>query len=230
MKKFTGLLPVVCSAFLLSTFFSCGTTDSAKKEASEQEEIEVSSVEKVSEQEPLPVEEAPSDAEKEQPVVQNEPPVQKLIGAEGIEQPDWLVQPQFDKEGVYQIGSAKMTRRDTSIKAAQATARSSISLQLEPVVKALVRSCLENKNLTEEKIASYEKLAVQKNFRLLRGLTQRGYWIGPEGEAYVQMFLPYSYAVPEFNKILQETLGELGSGLNVSEEVFAQAVANEKTL
>lgn len=130
----------------------------------------------------------------------------KVIGAEGIERPSWVVMGKDAADGIYAVGSGKMTTQQTSLKLAKANGRTELARQLNIQVQSALTTYQQDSGVGDESqvINFMEDVAVQKTDAWLQGTKQVDYWLGPDETVYVLMFEPYDVIVPSVNEALKE--------------------------
>jgi len=127
-----------------------------------------------------------------------------VIGAEGIERPDWVIMGRDTADGIYAVGAGKMTTLQTSLKLAKANGRIELARQLNVEVQSALTTYQQDSGVDDQSqvINFMEEASVQKTDAWLQGTKQVDYWLGADGTAYVLMFLPYDLIVPTVNQAL----------------------------
>jgi len=130
----------------------------------------------------------------------------KVIGAEGIERPSWVVMGKDAADGIYAVGAGKMSTPQTSLKLAKANGRTELARQLNVQIQSALTTYQQDAEVGDEsQVINYmEDVAVQKTDAWLQGTKQVDYWLAADETVYVLMFEPYDVIVPTVNEELKE--------------------------
>lgn len=128
----------------------------------------------------------------------------QVIGAEGIARPSWVVMGREAEDGLYAVGSGKMSTLQNSLTLAKANGRTELANTLQVSVKNALQTYTRDTGVKEDVLTYMEAASVQKSDAMLKGSKQVDYWLGPDETAYVLMFLPYQAVVPELNAVVKE--------------------------
>ncbi len=126
--------------------------------------------------------------------------VAKVIGAEGVERPGWVMEGKKSLEGIYAVGSSKLSNMQNSLKAARVSGRAELANTVQTTLKGVTTTYAEDTGIAEDTLNYMEEAIVQKTEQVLAGSTQADYWVGPDNTVYVLMFLPYEAVVPVVNE------------------------------
>ena len=152
---------------------------------------------------------------QEQTAAQQANEVNKVIGAEGIARPDWVMGGMEAPDGVYAVGSAKFSNMQNSLKAARANGRAELANTVQASVKSAITTYAEDTGLSADTLNYMEQATVQKTDSILVGSTQKDYWVGPDETVYVLMYLPYTAVVPAANNVIKDYIPDAKTELTV---------------
>lgn len=128
----------------------------------------------------------------------------KVIGAEGIERPAWVVLGKEAEDGLYAKGYGKMSTLETSLKSAKADGRNELARTLQVSVKNALTTYTRDTGIKEDVLKLMEEASIQKSEAMLKGSKQVDYWMDKDEGVYVLMFVPYQAVVPEVNSIVKD--------------------------
>jgi hypothetical protein len=146
----------------------------------------------------------------------------KVIGAEGVERPDWVMLGQESDDGIYAVGSAKMSTMQNSLKAARVNGRAELANTVQTTVKSAIATYAEDTGIPSDTLNYMEEATVAKTDAMLQGSKQSDYWVGPDSTVYVLMFLPYKAVVPATNEIVKDYVKDPKS--EITEQKVAEAL------
>lgn len=141
--------------------------------------------------------------------------VAKVIGAEGVERPSWVMEGKKSPEGIYAVGSSKMSNMQNSLKAARVSGRAELANTLQTTLKGVTTTYAEDTGISSDTLNYMEEAVVQKTDRVLVGSTQEDYWVGPDSTVYVLMFVPYEAVIPAVNETVNEYTADKKSEVTV---------------
>ena len=130
--------------------------------------------------------------------------VAKVIGAEGVERPNWVMEGKKSKEGLFAVGSSKMSNMQNSLKAARVSGRAELANTVKTALKGVTTTYAEDTGVAADTLNYMEEAIVQKTDAVLQGSTQEDYWVGPDNTVYVLMFVPYEAVVPVVNETVSD--------------------------
>lgn len=147
--------------------------------------------------------------------------VAKVIGAEGVERPSWVMEGKQAEDGIYAVGAAKMSTAQNSLKAARVNGRAELANTVQVSLKGATTTYAEDTGIPEDTLNYIEEAIVQKTDQILQGSTQSDYWVGPDNTVYVLMFLPYESIIPQVNEIVKDYTTNKKSELTVDKVAAA---------
>ncbi|QTQ13802.1 LPP20 family lipoprotein [Treponema parvum] len=163
---------------------------------------------------------------KEEPTAASQ--VKKVVGAEGVERPAWVMEGKQSLDGIYAVGSAKMSNMQNSLKAARVNGRAELANTVQVSLKGATTTYAEDTGIPEDALNYMEEAIVARTDALLQGSTQADYWVGPDNTVYVLMFLPYEAVLPTVNDIVKDYAANQKSEITV--EKVSDAVKKYKLL
>jgi hypothetical protein len=132
-------------------------------------------------------------------------PAHKVIGAEGVEQPDWVNAPPVpDDNGLYGVGSAKMSSKQYSLSAAQLAARTNLAYELKVEITATATKVGKDTGMAQDAINGFEEKMRQSTDQMLQGSRQVDRWVDQDETVWILMFLPYKAMLPAVNESVKE--------------------------
>lgn len=148
--------------------------------------------------------------------------VAKVIGAEGVERPAWVMEGKKAADGIYAVGAAKMSTTQNSLKAARVNGRAELANTVQISLKGATTTYAEDTGIPADTLNYMEEAIVQKTDQILQGSTQADYWVGQDSTVYVLMYLPYESIVPQVNQVVKEYAADKKS--EITTEKVAAAV------
>lgn len=139
--------------------------------------------------------------EKEQ---EEQPSEQGSQGPSDI--PDWYLNPPVAEDSFYGVGSAKMSKLDTSRKMAISRAREDVAFQMESKIKAAITDYAQEAGVDGENqvISFVETVSKQITDTTLQGVKTEEVGVGADGTVYAMVSYPMNKfketAVSEFQR------------------------------
>jgi len=127
-----------------------------------------------------------------------------VIGAEGVERPQWVMSGKEDDEGIYAVGSGKMSTQTNSLTTARTNGRAELARTVQTTLKTAITTYAQDTGVASDTLSYMEEATVDRATDILQGSTQKDYWVGQDGTVYVLMFLPFKAVVPAANGIVDE--------------------------
>ncbi|MCQ2611314.1 MAG: LPP20 family lipoprotein [Treponema sp.] len=125
----------------------------------------------------------------------------RVIGADGVPRPNWVLAGKEDATGIYAVGSGKMSNDVNSLKVAKANARNELSKTVQVATKSVLRTYAQDTGIAKDTINYMEEAIEQKTNNLLEGSRQVDMWQAEDGTIYVLMYLPYKAVLPAVKQI-----------------------------
>lgn len=115
-----------------------------------------------------------------------------VIGRDGVTvRPDWVTKGKKGAEGIYAIGSAKMSSTSNSLKAAQLQARNELASTVNTTIDSVTRSYVQDTGNADDSLNYLEQAIQQTTSKAIQGSELVDSWEASDGTMYVLMFLPY---------------------------------------
>jgi hypothetical protein len=132
-------------------------------------------------------------------------PVSKIIGKEGIPQPDWVNKMPKSADTFYAVGFGSMTTKQNSIVRAESDAKDQIARWVGTSVKnALTNYTNESGEGKNKQVLDYmESISKQVADQTLVGVERDETWVDPDGAVYVLCSFPKA----NVNKGFEEVTG-----------------------
>jgi len=129
----------------------------------------------------------------------------KVIGAEGIEQPDWVNKVPKSADSFYAVGYAKKSNKANSITYAEQDARDQIARWVNVSVKnALTNYSSEGGEGKNIQVLEYsENISKQVADQSLSGVERDEVWVDKEGGVYVLSSFPKANVGKSFDQVAQ---------------------------
>jgi len=135
-------------------------------------------------------------------------PAKKVIGAEGVEQPDWVnAPPAPDDNGIYGVGSAKMSSKQYSLPAAQLAARTNLAYTLKAEITATATKVGKDTGMAADAINGFEEKMRQSTDQIMQGARQVDRWCDQDETIWILMYLPYKAILPTVNESVKDYEG-----------------------
>lgn len=145
-----------------------------------------------------------------------------VIGAEGVARPTWVLSGMDSKDGIYAVGSGKMSTRANSLKVAQTNGRAELARTVQVTLKNVITTYAEDTGVKEDIINYMEEATVQRTAGILNGSKQTDYWVDADETVFVLMYLPYNAVLPAANDIVSEYVVDKKS--EITEAKVAEAL------
>ncbi|MDE5899224.1 MAG: LPP20 family lipoprotein [Treponemataceae bacterium] len=130
--------------------------------------------------------------------------VPAVIGAEGVERPQWVLSGMESDDGIYAVGSGRMSTRANSLKVAQTNGRAELARTVQTTLKSVITTYAEDTGVKDDVLNYMEEATVQRTAGILQGSTQKDYWVDADETVFVLMYLPYNAVTPVANNIVSE--------------------------
>lgn len=130
--------------------------------------------------------------------------VPAVIGAEGVERPQWVLSGMESDDGIYAVGSGKMSSRANSLKVAQTNGRAELTRTVQVTLKNVITTYAEDTGVKDDVLNYMEEATVQRAAGILSGSKQADYWVDADETVFVLMYLPYNAVTPAANDIVSE--------------------------
>ena len=132
------------------------------------------------------------------PQQEQEQPAEKEAGA-AADIPDWYLNPPVAEDSFYGVGSAKMSKLDTSRKMAISRAREDVAFQMEAKIKAAITDYAQEAGVDGENqvISFVETVSKQITDTTLQGVKTEQVGVGSDGTVYAMV----SYPMNEFKDV-----------------------------
>ena len=130
--------------------------------------------------------------------------VPAVIGAEGVERPQWVLSGMESDDGIYAVGSGKMSTRANSLKVAQTNGRAELTRTVQVTLKNVITTYAEDTGVKDDVLNYMEEATVQRAAGILSGSKQADYWVDADETVFVLMYLPYNAVTPAANDIVSE--------------------------
>lgn len=131
-----------------------------------------------------------------------------VIGADGVERPEWVLTGKEDATGIYAVGSARLSNDQNSIKLARTNGRAELGRTILASTRSVLRSYTEDTGNAKDALTYMEEAIEVKSVNILQGSKQVDMWKAEDGTIYVLMFVPYTAVLPEvtqsYNDFVQD--------------------------
>ena len=151
-----------------------------------------------------------------------------VIGAEGVERPQWVLSGMDSVDGIYAVGSGKMSTRANSLKVAQTNGRAELARTVQAPVKSAITTYAEDTGVKDDVLNYMEEATVVRTAQILQGSTQKDYWVDKDETVFVLMFLPFNAITPVANNIVSEYVTDKKT--EITEAKVAEALKKYKLL
>ncbi|MBQ0003407.1 MAG: hypothetical protein KBT21_07695 [Treponema sp.] len=132
-----------------------------------------------------------------------------VMGADGVERPEWVLTGKEDATGIYAVGSAKLSNDQNSLKLARTNGRAELGRTILASTRSVLRSYTEDAGNAKDALTYMEEAIEVKSVNILKGSKQADMWKAEDGTIYVLMFVPYTAVLPEvtqsYNDFVQDT-------------------------
>lgn len=145
-----------------------------------------------------------------------------VIGAEGVARPAWVMSGMESADGIYAVGSGKMSTRENSLKVARTTGRAELQRTVQTTIKSAITTYAQDTGIPDDKLNYMEEATVDRTAGIMQGSTQKDYWVAQDETVYVLMYLPYNAVVPAANDIVSEYAVDKKS--QITQEKVAEAL------
>lgn len=131
-----------------------------------------------------------------------EPVRQRIIGAEGVEQPDWVYQTPKSADLHYETGYAKLSNKANSIKRANAEAKEKISQWINTNVQSVVINYTSDfgEGDNRQALEAFESISRLTSETSLVGVTQEAVWVDQDGGVWVLCSMPIENTLKAFER------------------------------
>ncbi len=125
----------------------------------------------------------------------------KIIGAEGVAQPEWVVKVPKSETLYYETGYAKLANKANSIKRANAEGKEKISQWISTTVENVVVNYTSDMGSEGDRLAleSFESISRQTSQTALVGVSQESVWVDQDGGVWVLLSMPKENIVKAFD-------------------------------
>lgn len=154
--------------------------------------------------------------------------VPAVIGAEGVPRPMWVLSGMEADDGIYAVGSGKMSTRANSLKVAQTNGRAELARTVQATVKSAITTYAQDAAVKDDVLNFMEEATVVRTAQVLQGSKQTDYWLGEDETVYVLMYLPYKAVTPVANDIVSEYVTDKKT--EITEEKVAEALKKYRLL
>ena len=120
-----------------------------------------------------------------------------VVGADGVERPAWVLTGREDDQGIYAVGSGKMSNDQNSIKLARLNARAELSRTIAASTRSVMRSYTSDAGSSKDVLTYLEEAVEVRTANILKGSKQVDMWKASDGTYFVLMFVPYTAVLPE---------------------------------
>ncbi len=165
---------------------------------------------------------APIKESNETIVAQNE----KVLGKNGVPQPDWVGTSREADGKLYVSGYGKMSKRENSITRAQVNAKNSIAQYTSENISRVITNYANDAG-SDSDTQTYDAMttvSVQRAEALITGIMQEDMWEDAEGGINVLMSVPLENVKESWKKAIEET----SKDSTVFKDSAAAEKANEK--
>lgn len=138
------------------------------------------------------------------PVVKAADKVPAVIGAEGVERPQWVLSGMESADGIYAVGSGKMSNKVNSLKVAETNGRAELARTVQTTIKSVLTTYAQDTGVKDDVLNYMEEATVQRTAGILAGSSRKDYWVDQDGTVHALMYLPIKAVVPEANAIVDE--------------------------
>ena len=145
-----------------------------------------------------------------------------VVGAEGVERPLWVLSGRESEDGIYAVGSGKMSTRANSLKVAQTSGRAELARTVQTTLKSVMVTYAEDTGVKDDILNYMEEATVQRTAGILQGSTQKDYWVDADETVFVLMYLPYNAITPTANDIVSEYVTDKKT--EITEKKVAEAL------
>lgn len=154
--------------------------------------------------------------------------VKTVIGAEGVERPDWVLSGMEDDTGMYAVGNGKMSNKSNSLKVAETQGRAELTRMVQATVKDVVTTYVQDTGIEKDALSYLENATTQRSVGILKGSKRVDYWVDEDNTVFALMYLPYSAVVPSANEIVSEYV--VDAKTKITEDKVAEALKKYKLL
>ncbi len=151
-----------------------------------------------------------------------------VTGAEGMPRPQWVMSGKESADGIYAVGSGKMSNRKNSLTVARTNGRSELLRTVQTTIKSAITTYALDTGIPDDMLTSMEQATVDRTAGILQGSVQKDYWVDKDETVYVLMFLPYNAVVPAANNIVSEYVTDKKS--EITEQKVAEALKKYRLL
>jgi len=148
--------------------------------------------------------------------------IRPVIGAEGVERPDWVFSGMESPDGIYAVGSSKMSTKINSLKVAETNGRAELARTVQTTIKSALTTYAQDTGVKDDVLNYMEEATVQRTAGILTGSTRKDYWVDQDQTVYALMYLPIKAVVPATNAILDEYVTDKKS--QITEEKVSEAL------
>ena len=127
-----------------------------------------------------------------------------VIGAEGVERPQWVLSGMESDDGMYAVGNGKMSTKTNSLKVAETNGRAELARTVQTTIKAATTTYAQDSGVASDNLAYLESTVVERTAGILKGSSRKDYWVDTDGTVFALMFVPYKAITPEATAIVNE--------------------------
>lgn len=143
-------------------------------------------------------------------------------GADGVTRPDWVFSGKESSDGIYAVGSGKMSNTVNSLKVAETNGRANLARMTQTTIKSVLTTYAEDTGIKDDVLNFMEEATVERTAAVLTGSTRKDYWQDQDGVVYALMYLPLKAVVPTVNSIIDDYA--VDKKTKITEEKVAEAL------